>query len=79
MALPSGSATTVGITPGRRSSVLSSSLLLPKNNEAGVRPTERSFGAIWMICICIAAFVLQTELAQFVQQEMDFKKPYFLL
>ncbi|RUS21911.1 hypothetical protein BC937DRAFT_91049 [Endogone sp. FLAS-F59071] len=71
-------ATTMRSAPGR-SSVLSSSLLLPKNNEAGVRPTGRSFGATGMLCICIAAFVLQTELAQFVQQEMDFKKPYFLL
>lgn len=40
---------------------------------------SRSLVAVGMLCICIASFVIQSELAQFVQQTSDFQKPYFIL
>ncbi|KAH8555605.1 hypothetical protein BGW37DRAFT_477879 [Umbelopsis sp. PMI_123] len=40
---------------------------------------SRSMVALGMLCICIASFVIQSELAQFVQQTSDFRKPYFIL
>lgn len=32
-----------------------------------------------MLTICIICFVIQTELAQFVQKNTDYSKPYFIL
>ncbi|KAF0455819.1 DUF6 domain protein [Gigaspora margarita] len=35
--------------------------------------------ALGILCISIAAFVIQTELAQLIQTERNFRKPYFIL
>ncbi|GJJ77938.1 solute carrier family 35, member F5 [Entomortierella parvispora] len=35
--------------------------------------------AMAILCICIVSFVLQTELARFVQTSMGYQKPYFIL
>jgi hypothetical protein len=40
---------------------------------------SRSFLASVMLGICIVSFVLQTELAQYVQKNTNFSKPYFIL
>ncbi len=32
-----------------------------------------------MLTVCIIAFVLQTELAQYVQKTTNYSKPYFIL
>ncbi|KAI8881905.1 hypothetical protein K501DRAFT_187956 [Backusella circina FSU 941] len=40
---------------------------------------SRSFLATVMLGICIVSFVLQTELAQYVQKNTNFSKPYFIL
>ncbi|KAI9320224.1 hypothetical protein BX666DRAFT_1920657 [Dichotomocladium elegans] len=43
------------------------------------RHRPRSLMAGMMLAICILSFVLQTELAQYVQQTTNYQKPYFLL
>lgn len=40
---------------------------------------SRSLLATVMLTICIITFVLQTELAQYVQKTTDYSKPYFIL
>lgn len=40
---------------------------------------SRSLMAALMLTICIASFVLQTELAQYVQRTTNYQKPYFIL
>ncbi|KAI9477123.1 hypothetical protein BDB00DRAFT_859317 [Zychaea mexicana] len=39
----------------------------------------RSMLAALMLAICVVSFVLQTELAQYVQRTTNFSKPYFIL
>ncbi|KAI7861462.1 hypothetical protein BDF14DRAFT_1976007 [Spinellus fusiger] len=41
--------------------------------------TTRSVVASVMLAVCILSFVVQTELAQYVQRTTDYQKPYFLL
>ncbi|GBB91876.1 hypothetical protein RclHR1_01930018 [Rhizophagus clarus] len=48
------------------------------NNFAPVRKSYNTLG-LSILCICIASFVIQTELAQFVQTGINFHKPYFIL
>ncbi|KAL1926447.1 hypothetical protein VTP01DRAFT_5776 [Rhizomucor pusillus] len=43
------------------------------------RRASHSFLAIVMLGICIVSFVLQTELAQYVQRTTSYSKPYFIL
>lgn len=40
---------------------------------------SRSVLATVMLTICIITFVLQTELAQYVQKTTNYSKPYFIL
>ncbi|ORY94111.1 hypothetical protein BCR43DRAFT_495881 [Syncephalastrum racemosum] len=40
---------------------------------------RRSFLAAAMLGVCIVSFVLQTELAQYVQRTTNYSKPYFIL
>ncbi len=42
-------------------------------------PGNRKLAAAGILCICVAAFVIQTELTQFVQLTMQYQKPFFLL
>ncbi|CAB4406424.1 unnamed protein product [Rhizophagus irregularis] len=48
------------------------------NNFVPVRKTYNTLG-LSILCIGIASFVIQTELAQFVQTGIKFHKPYFIL
>ncbi|KAI8376062.1 uncharacterized protein BYT42DRAFT_573290 [Radiomyces spectabilis] len=40
---------------------------------------SRSLVATFMLAVCIISFVLQTELAQYVQKTTSYQKPYFIL
>ncbi|CAO3589151.1 unnamed protein product [Absidia cylindrospora] len=44
-----------------------------------VQKHSTSFIAAVMLTICIISFVLQTELAQYVQKTSNYQKPYFIL
>ncbi|KAL0092524.1 hypothetical protein J3Q64DRAFT_1633677 [Phycomyces blakesleeanus] len=48
-------------------------------SPASFKTKSRSVIATVMLTICIVSFVLQTELAQYVQQTTDYQKPYFIL
>lgn len=48
------------------------------SNEANNK-TSQSLLATVMLIVCIVSFVLQTELAQYVQKTTDYSKPYFIL
>ncbi|KAI8068300.1 hypothetical protein BC940DRAFT_299632 [Gongronella butleri] len=54
---------------------------LPLNEQGTVqvRTYSKSFIASVMLTICIISFVLQTELAQYVQKTSSYHKPYFIL
>lgn len=43
------------------------------------RKSRQSLLATVMLTICIITFVLQTELAQYVQKTTNYSKPYFIL
>jgi hypothetical protein len=43
------------------------------------RKSSSSVLASVMLSICIICFVIQTELAQYVQKNTDYSKPYFIL
>ncbi|KAI9027106.1 hypothetical protein CLU79DRAFT_23522 [Phycomyces nitens] len=49
------------------------------DSPGSIRTSSRSVIATVMLTICIVSFVLQTELAQYVQQTTDYQKPYFIL
>ncbi|CAO3630827.1 unnamed protein product [Cunninghamella blakesleeana] len=64
------------------SSPVYQSLPLDNNNVTSiiqVQKTTKSYVATIMLIICIISFVLQTELAQFVQKTSSYQKPYFIL
>lgn len=57
---------------------------VPVNDSATIaeQPPQRrrrSFLAAVMLGVCIVSFVLQTELAQYVQRTTNYSKPYFIL
>lgn len=43
------------------------------------KKAQRTVLATVMLAICIVTFVLQTELAQYVQKTTSYSKPYFIL
>ncbi|KAI8096521.1 uncharacterized protein BX664DRAFT_324178 [Halteromyces radiatus] len=51
----------------------------PTSAVVKVRKQSKSFVAAVMLIICIISFVLQTELAQYVQKTSNYQKPYFIL
>ncbi|KAJ2963731.1 hypothetical protein NQZ79_g1269 [Umbelopsis isabellina] len=53
--------------------------IIPPSSSPKSTSRSRSMVALAMLCMCIASFVVQTELAQYVQQTSDFRKPYFIL
>ncbi|KAI9303457.1 hypothetical protein BJ944DRAFT_204354 [Cunninghamella echinulata] len=64
------------------SSPVYQALPLDNNNVTSiiqVQKTTKSYVATIMLIICIISFVLQTELAQFVQKTSSYQKPYFIL
>jgi hypothetical protein len=51
-----------------------------RTNSPTFEPRKsRSMLATVMLTICIITFVLQTELAQYVQKTTNYSKPYFIL
>ncbi|KAI9280427.1 hypothetical protein BY458DRAFT_500660 [Sporodiniella umbellata] len=56
---------------------------LPAEEEASSTPTKKNtrhnIMAFLMLAICIITFVIQTELAQYIQKTTNFSKPYFIL
>lgn len=57
---------------------------VPADEQSPTTPTfqprkSRSVLATAMLAICIITFVLQTELAQYVQKTTNYSKPYFIL
>lgn len=57
---------------------------VPDNEQSPTSPTfqprkSRSVLATAMLALCIITFVLQTELAQYVQKTTSYSKPYFIL
>lgn len=56
---------------------------VPIEDEEPIPQTKEKFGrtvlASVMLAICIITFVIQTELAQYIQKTTNFSKPYFIL